>query len=206
MDNNIGFGFKLFKVKTTRKGELFPLYVNADKAMPMNEWIKAECGEILPNGKVKAKLGNGLAVRPGFHINDWIPYVTHIGKKDKDGNIAFLPEDLVWCEVSYSTKVDYQPLANQNGMNKDGKIIPVKACLKEIPVDGFYRFKTNPNMTGAWIIAGEMKINRILSDEEVYDLCKANGYEALPRYGGDFNSTKYGFVDMIDEYKKEKVG
>lgn len=179
-------GYKLFKVKKSRPGELFPLYVNADKSIPMNQWVQAECGQILPNGKVKAKLGNGLAVRPGFHINDGVPYVSHIGKKDENGNIAYLPDDLVWCEVEYPTEIDYQPLANKNGINKKGEVVPVKACLKEIPVNGFYRFKTCAAMTGAWIIAGAMKINRILSDEEVIKLCAAQGYSALPRYGSRF--------------------
>jgi hypothetical protein len=187
-------GYKLFKVKKSHPGELFPLYVNADAPIPMNRWIEAECGEILPNGKVKAKLGNGLAVRPGFHINDGVPYVSHIGKKDENGNIAYLPDDLVWCEVEYPTYVDYQPKANFNGTNKNGKIVPVKACLKEIPVNGFYRFKTCAAMTGQWIIAGAIKINRILSDTEVSDLCATQGYTALPRYSGQFDATKYGFT------------
>lgn len=190
-------GYKLFKVKKSRPGELFPLYVNADKSIPMNQWVQAKCGEILHNGKVKAKLGNGLAVRPGFHINDGVPYVSHIGKKDENGNIAYLPDDLVWCEVEYPTEIDYQPLANKNGTNKKGEVVPVKACLKEIPVNGFYKFKTCAAMTGAWIIAGAIKINRILSDEEVISLCSSNGYTALPRYGGDFDYAAFGLIDKI---------
>lgn len=186
-------GYKLFRVKKTRPGELFPLYVNVNKSIPIGEWVKAECGEILPNGKVKAKLGYGLAVRPGFHINDGVPYVSHIGKKDAKGNIAYLPEDLVWCEVEYPAEIDYQMLANQNGLNKKGEVVPIKACLKEIPVNGFYRFKTCAAMTGEWIIAGGIKINRILDDAEVRLLCAAKGYKALPRYGGAFNFAEFGF-------------
>lgn len=193
MNRTSAIGYKLLKVKKSRPGELFPLYVNADKPIPMNEWIEAECGEILPNGKVKAKLGNGLAVRPGFHINDGVPYVSHIGKKDENGNIAYLPEDLVWCEVEYPTNIDYQPKANLNGTNKKGEVILVKACLKEVPVDGYYRFKTCAAMTGEWIIAGAIKINRILSDTEVAHLCMAKGYNPLPRYNGEFDAIKYGF-------------
>ena len=64
---------------------------------------------------------------------------------------------------------------------RNGKFIPVKAMLTRIPEDGFYRYKTSPMMLGKWIIAGSMKVNRILPDDEVAQICKAAGYEALPR-------------------------
>lgn len=169
----MGIAYKLFKLKN---GKLFPLYVLADKETVMGEWLPAEAGELQENGKVKAKLGNGLAYRPGWHLGE-IPLATHIGKKQEDGSLA-QAADTVWCECEYSDTINYQPLANQNGTNKKGVIVPVKACLKEIPVDGFYRYKTNPNMTGDWIIAGAIKVNRILSNEEVQKICNAAGYLA----------------------------
>ena len=55
-------------------------------------------------------------------------------------------------------------------------------------------------------IAGAIKVNRILSDQEVYDICAAKGYLPLPRYGGEFDTKKYGFEKLIGEYKKKKVG
>ena len=33
-----------------------------------------------------------------------------------------------------------------------------------------------------WIIAGEMKINRIMTDEEVEKICKKHGLTPLKRY------------------------
>lgn len=199
--NNIGY--KLFKVKASQPGKLFPLYVYANEETPMNEWVDAKLGEVASDGKhVKSKLGE-LALRGGWHLNENVPHVTHIGRKDENGNISYLFEDQVWCEVEYSDSIDYQPLVNENGKNKHGKVIPKNACMREVPVDGFYRYKTNANQSEPWIIAGAIKINRVLSDAEVYDICKAKGYEALPRYGGEFNAAKYGFEDLIGEYKSK---
>ena len=171
-------GYKLFKIKNNK---LYPLYVLADKETPMGEWLEAESGELQENGKVKAKLGNGLCYRPGWHLAD-IPYAAHIGQKDGNGNLLQKP-DTVWCECEYSDEIDYQPIANQNGINKQGKIIPVKSYLKEIPVNGYYRYKTSPMMFGEWIIAGAIKVNKILTNEEVDEICIANGIEPQKRVG-----------------------
>lgn len=183
-------GYKLFRVKN---GKLYPLYVTADKEIPIGEWLKAEAGPITEDGKVKSKLGK-LAYRPGWHLNETCPYVNHIGRKDENGNIAYLREDHVWCEVEYCTDVDYNKAAQENGRNKHGKIIPKNACLKEIPVGGFYRYKTNANQIEPWIICGEMKVNRILTDREVRWKCAQHGLDALPRYGGAFDTEKYGIA------------
>lgn len=203
MEDNKNIGYKLFKVKSSQPGKLFPLYVYANEETPMNEWVDAKLGEVASDGKhVKSKLGE-LALRGGWHLNENIPHVTHIGRKDENGNIAYLFEDQVWCEVEYSDNIDYQPLVNENGKNKQGKIIPKNACMREVPVDGFYRYKTNANQSEPWIIAGAIKINRVLSDAEVYDICKAKGYDALPRFGGEFDAAKYGFENLISKYKSK---
>lgn len=166
-------GYKLFREK---RGHLFPLYVLSEKETPIGEWLEAEAGELQPNGKVKAKLGNGLCFRPGWHLST-LPFANHIGIK-KDGVIVAQHPDTIWCEVEYSDDIDYQEKANENGTNRHGKVIPAKAYLKEIPVNGFYRFKTNPNMFGEWIIAGAIKVNRVLSHEEVVEICRESGIEA----------------------------
>ena len=170
-------GYKLFKVKRSQLGKIFPLYVYANEETRMNEWIQAKNGIITKNGKVKSKLGE-LCFRPGWHLSD-IPLATHIGVK-VDGVIKYMHPDEVWCEVEYSDEIDYTDMVNQNGII-NGKFIPKKAYMTKIPVNGFYRYKTNPNMTGDWIIAGAIKVNRILTDEEVKEICNRNGYESLPR-------------------------
>lgn len=185
-------GYKLFKVTQSRPGELFPLYVNANKVTPVGKWIQAEYGEMTENGKVKSKLGQ-LCFRPGWHLSD-LPIATHIGVKNSQGEIEFIKPDNIWCECEYSDKINYQMLAYQNGTNDKGIIIPKNAYLKDIPYDGFYRYKTSPHMTGDWIIAGSIKINRILSDAEVADILKKKGIRPMTRYGGEFDAKKYGIV------------
>lgn len=166
--------YKLFKV---RNNKLYPLYIYANEEVPMNVWIDAKVGEISSDGKhVKSKgLGN-LALRPGWHSCD-VPLADHIGTKQADGTLA-QAKDTVWCEIEVSDTVDYTSLAHQIGTNKNGKVIPVKSCLKEIPLDGFYYFQTNPIAKAKWIISGAIKINKILSHEEVEQICRENGLVA----------------------------
>lgn len=183
-------GYKLFRV---RNGKLYPLYVTADKEIPFGVWLSAEAGPMTEDGKVKSKLGK-LAYRPGWHLNEYCPFVNHIGRKDENGNIAYLREDHVWCEVEYKTNVDYQTEAWHNGLNKQGKIIPKNSYLKKIPVNGFYRYKTNANQIEPWIICGEMRVNRVLPDWEVEQKCAERGLDALPRWGGAFDAEKYGIA------------
>jgi len=46
--------------------------------------------------------------------------------------------------------------------------------IKHIPWDGYYKFRTNTN-GDIWIIAGNIKVNRVLSNEEVNKICRGNG-------------------------------
>ena len=168
-------GYKLFR---QNGGKLYPLYVLANKETPMGVWLKAESGIRTERGKVKSKLGE-LAYRPGWHINDGLPYVNHIysvhdGKK-------YLKDGCVWCEVEYRTEKSYQEEARENGW-RAGKWSATRAQLDHVPVGGYYKYKTNPNMDGAWVIAGEMRVNRVMTDEEVVEICRKNGYEPLVRF------------------------
>ena len=184
--------YKLLRVSKNHQGKIYPLFVNANHEIEMNKWIEAEYGEINDKGKVKSKLG-ALCFRPGWHLSD-IPYAPHIGKKGKKGQIEFMNENYIWCECEYSNDIDYQEQANENGMNKKGVIIPKLAYLKDIPYDGFYRYKTNPNMYGDWIIAGAIKVDRILSDQEVNNILIGNVIEPMTRFGGEINLNEYGLV------------
>ena len=168
-------GYKLFRMV---KGKLFPLYVFAGEETPQGVWIDARCGE-KKDGKVKSRLGL-LAYRPGWHINDVCPYVTHI--YSVHNGVKYQKDGTVWAEVEYSDEINYQAEANECGRNEKGKIIPRNAYLKHVPENGLYRYKTNPSMYGAWIIAGSMRITRILSDEEVEAMCHEHGLEPLKRY------------------------
>ena len=170
-------GYKLFRVKRSAPGQLFPLYVLSDIPVPLGVWLPAQEGPRKENGKVRSRIGD-LAFRPGWHLSD-LPLAIHIGIKE-DGVIRYMHDDEVWCECEYSDAVDYQLVADQQGM-RAGVFHPRNAMLTEIPVDGFYRYKTSPQMLGKWIIAGSMKVLRVLPDEEVAGICRAAGYDPLPR-------------------------
>ena len=170
-------GYKLFKLKRSAPGQLFPLYVLADQPVPLGVWLPAQEGPRTKEGKVRSKIGD-LAFRPGWHLSD-IPLAIHIGIKE-NGQIKYMHDDEVWCACEYSDAIDYQPVADKRGI-RDGVLHPKEAILPEIPVNGFYRYKTSPQMLGKWIIAGSMKVLRILPDEEVAALCQASGYDPLPR-------------------------
>jgi hypothetical protein len=184
--------YKAFRVKKSEPGKLFPLFVNADKATPMGVWLEAEIGD-----NTKTKLGK-LALRPGWHLGD-LPRAKHIGKKNSEGVIDRQHPDVVWAECEVSADVDWQPEANKRGLNSKGVLIPKNADIKnDIPHNGYYRYKTNPNMEGQWIIAGAIKIKRVLSDGEVDKIQKDQGLEPIPREGGPIDLQKYGFQNNSD--------
>lgn len=159
---------KTYKLFNLKNGQLYPLYVNANQPLEIGKWLKAEEGEKTPDGKVKSKLGK-LAYRPGFHSGN-CPVALHIGKKanPKDSKPSYRAENQVWAECEVHTDVDYTAEAGRFG-------------LKRIPVNGGYWFKTNSNMCGKWFISGEIKILRILTDEEVEAINAPLGIHDLPR-------------------------
>ena len=173
---------KAYKLVRKKNGNYYPLYVYANEPFPIGEWIEAKCGEMTQDGKVKSKLGK-LAYRPGLHLCE-IPHELHIGGKSKGTGtpVDYLPDDLVWVEVEFSSEIDYQPFAEMAGMNRHGKVIPVKSFLKFVPVNGFYYYNTSPHATVRWIICGAMKITKELTDNEVKEICKTHGLVPLPRY------------------------
>jgi len=88
----------------------------------------------------------------------------------------------VWAEVDMPNDVNWQKEAEKRGMNAQGRLIAKNAHITDqIPHGGHYRYKTNSNMKGNWLIGGGMKVNRILSDDEVKAINKAAGAKDLPR-------------------------
>ncbi len=175
--------YKLFKAD--KKGNLYPLFVKmqGNKPLELNKWTKAEAGEVNPKtGKVKSSLGD-LAYRPGFHGGD-LPIATHIGgKKGKVTKPNYRKDNQVWAEVEFGDDVDWQSVANSRALkNKDGSTqVKTAHITDQVPEGGVYRYKTNPNMTGNWLIGGELKINRILPDKEVKKINDKAGVADLPR-------------------------
>lgn len=164
-------GYKLFR---TVKGELRPLYVYADKTIPIGEWLEAEPGP-MKDGKVVSRLGL-LAYRPGWHIST-VPYVEHIYTVHE--GIRCQKKGTVWCEVEYHD-FSYQSIADEHGIHND-KFVARDACLKHVPKGGYYMYKTSPAMFGEWAIAGEMKVLKVLTDEEVDEICTYHGIKSQPR-------------------------
>lgn len=163
--------YKLLR-QDKKTGELYPLFVEAGKSTPVGVWLDADVGASAAPTKtgkprVKSKGGSSLSLRPGWHLGD-VPAATHIGQKGPSGKIEYMHDDQVWVECEVAADKNYQKDIGPNGM-------------QTIPRDGFYRFKTNSDMTGEWIISGAIKLNRILSDSEAAAIAKKAGHSSLPR-------------------------
>ena len=149
--------YKLFRVKN---GKLYPLYVLADKETPIGKTLKAEVGELKDETHVKAKgCGGSLSLRPGYH-SCHVPFTNWIGKKADDGTLI-QRADTVWCECEVVG--EEQIVKERNG-------------LRHLP-RSWYHFKTNSKQREPWVISDNIKVVRVLSDKEVAEICKANGYE-----------------------------
>lgn len=148
--------YKMFRLK---KGKLYPLYVEADREMPLGIWLDAHVGEKVDEMHVKARALSRLALRPGFHSTK-IPFTDWIGKRQPDGTLAQRKE-MVWCECMVEGR-QYE--------------IKTRFGSREL-LDGWYYFKTNTKQKEPWIISNRLKINRILTNAEVAAVCRSYGIE-----------------------------
>ena len=148
--------YKLFRIKN---GKLYPLYVESNREMEIGKWLKAGCGELIDEMHVKSHgCGGKLSLRPGYHSTT-VPFSDWIGKKQSDGTLARRPDN-VWAECEIRGKE---------------LIVTEKNGLRTIP-KGYYRFKTNAKQKEPWLISGEIKVNRVLSNEEVDQICISKGF------------------------------
>lgn len=139
-------GYKLFRLKD---GKLYPLFIGKRESVPIGEWIEAE--------EIPTK---GYAVRPGWHAGH-LPIAPHL--RSRDGRIA---SDRVWAEVEMPDDIDWQSVANQT---------KTKDIRFSVPRSGHYRWKTSRLQGGSWLIGGAMKVNRVLSNDEVREILVAAG-------------------------------
>lgn len=150
--------YKLFRVKN---GKLFPLYVEANKEIEIGKWLRAGCGDKVDSTHVKASgCGGKLSLRPGYHSTN-IPFTDWIGKKMPDGTLAQRP-DTVWCECE--VKGEEIPCNSRNG-------------YRELQRGKWYYFRTNSKQKDPWIISDWLKVVKILSNEEVGDICRNKGIQ-----------------------------
>lgn len=211
-----GIGYKVFYLG--KDGKLYPpMVANPNGAdTPVGVWLNADAAPITGESKtgrpqVKAggkgtQGGSGLlAYRPGWHLGE-IPYALQFNRKDQSGNKTLFPKDFVWAEVEYAADVDYQQEAEKEGITENGKYRHSYAGLKHLPTDGFYRYRTNPNPeTDPWIITGAMKVNRVLSNDEVDELVQKAGREPQQReFFKTSNGTVYGYAKGGKIYLTEK--
>jgi hypothetical protein len=104
--------------------------------------------------------------------------------------------------------VDWQSVANSRmESTKAGAPKPATAHITDqVPFGGHYRYKTNPNMTGNWMIGGSMKVNRVLGDDEVKAINDANGAADLPRLArADGGQVEDGSMLIHDEDRVRAV-
>ena len=186
---NTGIGYKVFY--RGKDGKLYPpMVANPNGAdTPIGVWLNADAAPISGESKtgrpqVKAggkgtQGGSGqLAYRLGWHLGE-IPYALQFNRKDENGDRTLFPKDFVWAEVEYAADVNYQQEAEKEGVTENGKYRHSYAGLKHLPTDGYYRYRTNPNPeTAPWIITGAMKVNRVLTNEEVNDLVRSCVYHS----------------------------
>ena len=213
---NTGIGYKVFY--RGKDGKLYPpMVANPNGAdTPIGVWLNADAAPISGESKtgrpqVKAggkgtQGGSGqLAYRPGWHLGE-IPYALQFNRKDEKGDKTLFPKDFVWAEVEYAADVNYQQEAEKEGVTENGKYRHSYAGLKHIPTDGYYRYRTNPNPeTDPWIITGAMKVNRVLTNEEVDALVLQAGREPQQReFLRTSNGTIYGYAKDGKIYLTDK--
>ena len=174
--------FKLFRTNPSNPGKIFPLFVDSKTEVSLGEWVSAGIGPMSKSGKVKSKIGD-LAFRPGWHSGD-SPSATHIGGKSTSElkSPDYRPANQVWAEVEMGDDVNWQAEAlSRADITKGGKINSKSAAIvDQIPHGGHYRFKTNPNMAGTWLIGGELKVNRIIDNPELLEISQSLGSSDLP--------------------------
>ena len=167
----------------------------------------------------KAKTIKAVAARPGWHAGD-NPTAAHIGPEVKiDGkSYKIRGDDQVWAEVEMPADVDWQAIADSRAVLKKDGTPNVKTAhiTDELPFGGYYRYKTNPNMQGNWLISGDMKVNRVLDRDEVNKLNAEAGVEDLPteaelrqKLGKGFAAGGLAGEDMyqgVDDYQMAEMG
>ncbi len=136
--------YKLFRTLKTQPGKIFPLFIGKTKPTPVGEWIPAE---YLPT--------DGYAARPGWHAGV-LPDAPHLMKKD-----GTMQEGRIWAEVEMPADTDWQVVADAS---------KTRDIRDKVPAGGYYQFKTNKMQGGAWMIGGAIKVNRILSPDEVKEI------------------------------------
>lgn len=211
-----GKAYKVFKV---RNGKLYPpMVANAGgEDTPVGVWLDAEEGEFAGLSKtgrpqVKSTGGETLSYRPGWHLGD-VPRAPQFDRTNKQTGEKEFPKDFVWAECDYAMDIDYQPESDEQGymrtkVDDKGNVVTYRsdkyqhslAGLPKLPKDGYYKYRTNPRPdTVPWVITGQMRVNKLLSDDEVNEILKSKGIEPIHRQGGDKTLRELGLNESFSE-------
>ena len=200
-----------YKVFFEKDGKLYPpMVANPGGAdTPVGVWLNADIGASAPpskTGRPQVQAGGkgtnaskmSLAFRPGWHLGD-IPKATQFDRLNRATGVKELfPYNFVWAECEYAMDVDYQEEAMSYGYNANGKFQHSLAGLPRLPVDGYYHYRTNPNPnTVPWVITGAMKVNRVLSRQEVDDILRENGVEPTKWQGPNGEQMEVGREEKV---------
>ena len=208
--------YKVFVAFENDPGHLYPPMVASPGgvATPVGVWLDADTGtmardkegNIIVNSKGRVQVQQGgkgtnkaksgtLAWRPGWHLGEY-PDAKQFAVKDPvtgKAKSAF-PAHFIFAECEIAADVDYQLEAMEYGVSEKGGFNRTQAGLPYVPKNGSYRYRTNADPTTApWYITGSMKVNRILDDADIREICAKFGVTPLPRVGGDIDLSKYGF-------------
>ena len=154
-----------YKLCRIRDGHLYPLYVNHNIELKTGRWLDAAVGEKIDATHVKANgCGGKLSLRPGFH-STLVPFTDWIGKRGPDGTLWQRP-DTVWCECE---------------VDGHQQVVTDRYGLRLIPED-WYFFKSNVKQKDPWIVSNRIFIWRILTHNEVKQICREHGLTAQPLF------------------------
>ena len=152
----IARGWKLFEMDSD--GKLFPLFIGKKEETPKNEWIVAQ---IIMDHK-------GFAHRPGWHIGTGVPSAPWLMSADgtyKSQRSKYWRR--VWAEVEYNSDNDYTDVVSA---------LPKKCFVDQLPENGYYKFRET-GCNRIWIIADQMKIVRVLSEDERQSILNESNYD-----------------------------
>lgn len=163
----------------------------------------------LPKGS-QAKTIKAVALRPGWHSGEF-PVASHIGPEEMfmGQRMKTRGRNQVWAEVEVPDDVDLQSVADarasivKSGPRK-GEINRAEAQITdELPMGGSYKYQQGQARDGNWIISGQMKVTRVLDDDEVMAINEAAGMQDLPRLSQLMAKSQSRSSDLAPVSKKE---
>ena len=151
---NTNRGYKLFEQDPD--GNLYALFIDKKTNMSIGEWLKA--------GNYPTK---GFAARPGYHIGQICsaPWLMSADGTYKSQRSKYWRR--VWAEVEYNSDNDYTDVVSA---------LPKKCFVDQLPENGYYKFRET-GCNRIWIIADQMKIVRVLSEDERQSILNESNYD-----------------------------